>query len=139
MEENGHSSNNGRASHNIGRLGNLVRVTKLGQYQPFLLLFFGHYNCFWLPQSLPLECAIATAFKILLVEFCVLIPFFGSYAQENDDFFELISSKFLSDTRYPPSIQAASARLLLSCSLTWIVRLLYLLFSLVIVFFKFMV
>ncbi|KAB1204516.1 hypothetical protein CJ030_MR8G021832 [Morella rubra] len=63
MKENGHSSNNGRASHNIGRLGNLVR--------------------------------------------------------ENDDFFELISSKFLSEARYPASIQAAAARLLLSCSLTW--------------------
>ncbi|KAE8056460.1 hypothetical protein FH972_013233 [Carpinus fangiana] len=44
----------------------------------------------------------------------------GNLVRENDDFFELISSKFLSDTRYPPSIQAASARLLLSCSLTWI-------------------
>ncbi|KAG6706329.1 hypothetical protein I3842_07G218400 [Carya illinoinensis] len=63
MEENGHSSTNGRASHNVGRLGNLVR--------------------------------------------------------EYDDFFELISSKFLSETRYPPSIQAAAARLVLSCSLTW--------------------
>jgi HIV-1 Vpr-binding protein len=64
MEENGHSPNNGRAAHNIGRLGNVVR--------------------------------------------------------ENDDFFELISSTFLSETRYPRSVQAAAARLLLSCSLTWI-------------------
>ncbi|KAF3943041.1 hypothetical protein CMV_030361 [Castanea mollissima] len=64
MEENGHFPNSIRASHNIGRLGSLVR--------------------------------------------------------ENDDFFELISSKFLSEARYPPSIQAAASRLLLSCSLTWI-------------------
>ncbi|GAV63643.1 hypothetical protein CFOL_v3_07161 [Cephalotus follicularis] len=64
MKSNAHSLNNARASHNIGRLGNLVR--------------------------------------------------------ENDDFFELISSKFLSDTRYSTSVQAAAARLLLSCSLTWI-------------------
>ncbi|XP_022141621.1 DDB1- and CUL4-associated factor homolog 1 isoform X2 [Momordica charantia] len=63
MAENGHSSSNGRGSHSIGRLGNVVR--------------------------------------------------------ENDEFFELISSKFLSDTRYSSSIQAAAARLLLSCSLTW--------------------
>ncbi|CAL5439733.1 unnamed protein product [Camellia sinensis] len=64
MEETGHSSlNNGRASHNVGRLGNLVR--------------------------------------------------------ENDEFFELISSRFLSEARYPVSVQAASARLLFSCSLTW--------------------
>ncbi|KAK9279356.1 hypothetical protein L1049_013035 [Liquidambar formosana] len=64
MEESGHSSlNNARASHNIGRLGNLLR--------------------------------------------------------EHDEFFELISSKFLSETRYSTSVQAAAARLLLSCSLTW--------------------
>ncbi|KAI5656747.1 hypothetical protein M9H77_25540 [Catharanthus roseus] len=66
MEEIGHSSlnNNGRSSHSIGRLGNLIR--------------------------------------------------------ENDEFFELISSKFLSESRYSVSIQAAAARLLLSCSLTWV-------------------
>ncbi|KAM5566240.1 DDB1- and CUL4-associated factor [Rosa sericea] len=64
MEESGHSSSNGRASHNIGRLGNLVR--------------------------------------------------------EHDDFFELISAKYLSDTRYSASVQAAAARLFLSCSLTLI-------------------
>ncbi|KAF2313570.1 hypothetical protein GH714_011790 [Hevea brasiliensis] len=65
VEGNGHSSfNNSRASHTIGRLGNLVR--------------------------------------------------------ENDEFFELISSKFLSETRYSASIQAAASRLLMNCSLTWI-------------------
>ncbi|KAA8521008.1 hypothetical protein F0562_011704 [Nyssa sinensis] len=63
MEETGHSSNNSRASHNIGQLGNLIR--------------------------------------------------------ENDDFFELVSSKFLSETRYSISVQAAATRLLFSCSLTW--------------------
>lgn len=65
MKENGDSSfNNSRASHNIGRLGSLVR--------------------------------------------------------DNDEFFELISSRFLSETRYSTSIQAAAARLLMTCSLTWI-------------------
>uniref|UniRef100_A0A803NLD6 Uncharacterized protein n=2 Tax=Cannabis sativa TaxID=3483 RepID=A0A803NLD6_CANSA len=64
MEENGHASSNSRASHNIGRLGTVIR--------------------------------------------------------ENDDFFELISSTYLSESRYAPSVQAASARLLLSCSVTWI-------------------
>ncbi|CAA0831916.1 DDB1- and CUL4-associated factor homolog 1 [Striga hermonthica] len=64
MEDADHSStNNGRTSHNIGRLGNLIR--------------------------------------------------------ENDEFFELISSKFLTDNRYSTSVQAATTRLLVSCSLTW--------------------
>ncbi|KAL9227175.1 hypothetical protein vseg_002899 [Gypsophila vaccaria] len=43
----------------------------------------------------------------------------GNSIRDNDDFFELISSKFLSDSRYSISIQAAAARVLLSCSLTW--------------------
>ncbi|KAI3970170.1 hypothetical protein MKW92_015146 [Papaver armeniacum] len=65
MEELGNSApNNGRASHNIGRLGNVVR--------------------------------------------------------DNDEFFELISSEFLSDSRYSLSIQSAAIRLLLSCSTTWV-------------------
>ncbi|XP_061347749.1 DDB1- and CUL4-associated factor homolog 1 isoform X2 [Gastrolobium bilobum] len=65
MEENDHSSSsNARASHNVGRLGSIIR--------------------------------------------------------ENDEFFELISSKFLSETRYTTSIRAAAVRLLLICSLTWI-------------------
>ncbi|GJS30218.1 DDB1- and CUL4-associated factor homolog 1 [Tanacetum coccineum] len=64
MEETDHASlNNGRASHNIGRLGNLIR--------------------------------------------------------DNDEFFELISVKFLSETRYSVSVKAAALRLLYSCSLTW--------------------
>ncbi|KAL6501850.1 hypothetical protein OROGR_026983 [Orobanche gracilis] len=64
MENADHSStNNARSSHNIGRLGNLIR--------------------------------------------------------ENDEFFELISSKFLTESRYSLSVQAATARLLVSCSLTW--------------------
>ncbi|GMI88478.1 DDB1-CUL4 associated factor 1 [Hibiscus trionum] len=63
-EENGPSSSNGRASHNVGQLGNLIR--------------------------------------------------------ENDEFFDLISSKFLSESRYSTAVQAAAARLLLSCSVTWI-------------------
>lgn len=37
MEESGHSSSNGRASHNIGRLGNLVRVTSFGLWLPFFI------------------------------------------------------------------------------------------------------
>ncbi|KAL5144994.1 DDB1- and CUL4-associated factor 1 [Glycine soja] len=44
----------------------------------------------------------------------------GGLIRENDEFFELISSKFLLETRYSTSIQAASGRLLLCCSLTWI-------------------
>ncbi|XP_021715939.1 DDB1- and CUL4-associated factor homolog 1-like [Chenopodium quinoa] len=64
MEEADHSSpNHTRASHSIGRLGNIIR--------------------------------------------------------ENDEFFELISAKFLSESRYSVSVQAAAARVLLSCSLTW--------------------
>ncbi|CAL1361805.1 unnamed protein product [Linum trigynum] len=64
VEENGRSSvNTTRASHNIGRLGNLVR--------------------------------------------------------ENDEFFELVSSKILAETSYSTAVQAAAARLIMSCSLTW--------------------
>ncbi|PIN09480.1 hypothetical protein CDL12_17941 [Handroanthus impetiginosus] len=63
MEDADHSTNNGRSSHNVGRLGNLIR--------------------------------------------------------ENDEFFELISSKFLTESRYSVSVQAAATRLLFSCSLTW--------------------
>ncbi|MCL7031601.1 hypothetical protein MKW94_002690, partial [Papaver nudicaule] len=64
MDELGNSApNNGRASHNIGRLGNVVR--------------------------------------------------------DNDEFFEMISSEVLSDSRYSISIQSAAIRLLLSCSTTW--------------------
>ncbi|KAK6927757.1 hypothetical protein RJ641_006348 [Dillenia turbinata] len=65
MEETGHSSSNNRSSHNIGKLGNLVR--------------------------------------------------------ENDEFFELISSKCLSESGYTTSVRAAAMRLLVSCSLTWVV------------------
>ncbi|GAB2276066.1 hypothetical protein Dimus_010807 [Dionaea muscipula] len=43
----------------------------------------------------------------------------ANLVRENDDFFELISSKFLTDTRYSISIQAASARVLMCCSPTW--------------------
>ncbi|KAL8536722.1 hypothetical protein ACS0TY_012053 [Phlomoides rotata] len=57
------STNNGRSSHNVGRLGTLIR--------------------------------------------------------ENDEFFELISSKFLTENRYSLSVQTATTRLLISCSLTW--------------------
>ncbi|MED6195206.1 hypothetical protein PIB30_035816 [Stylosanthes scabra] len=44
----------------------------------------------------------------------------GSLIRENDEFFELISSKFLAETTYSTAVQAATARLLLCCSLTWI-------------------
>ncbi|KAL3818395.1 hypothetical protein ACJIZ3_004300 [Penstemon smallii] len=57
------ATNNGRSSHNVGRLGNLIR--------------------------------------------------------ENDEFFELISSKFFTESRYSLSVHAATTRLLFSCSLTW--------------------
>nr|XP_011467203.1 PREDICTED: DDB1- and CUL4-associated factor homolog 1 [Fragaria vesca subsp. vesca] len=40
----------------------------------------------------------------------------GTVVRDHDDFFELISTKYLSDTRYSASVQAAAARLFLSCS-----------------------
>ncbi|KAL8156698.1 hypothetical protein AgCh_001704 [Apium graveolens] len=43
----------------------------------------------------------------------------GNLIRDNDDFFELISSKFLSESRYSLSVQAAAVRVLFSCSLTW--------------------
>ncbi|KAG7545517.1 LIS1 homology motif [Arabidopsis suecica] len=39
--------------------------------------------------------------------------------RENDEFFELISSTFLSENSYSTAVKAASARLLMNCSLTW--------------------
>ncbi|VVB10889.1 unnamed protein product [Arabis nemorensis] len=39
--------------------------------------------------------------------------------RENDEFFELISSTYLSDNSYSTAVKAASARLLMNCSLTW--------------------
>ncbi|XP_010447613.1 PREDICTED: DDB1- and CUL4-associated factor homolog 1 [Camelina sativa] len=39
--------------------------------------------------------------------------------RENDEFFELISSTFLSENAYSTAVKAASARLLMNCSLTW--------------------
>lgn len=67
-----------------------------------------------------------------MLNFCECIFALLSF-QENDEFFELISSKFLSETRYSTSIRAAAGRLLLCCSLTWIVRLSFHLFRFVIV------
>lgn len=43
----------------------------------------------------------------------------GSLVRENDEFYEYITSKFLSDTRYSVSVHLAAARLLLSTSPTW--------------------
>uniref|UniRef100_A0A7N0U836 LisH domain-containing protein n=1 Tax=Kalanchoe fedtschenkoi TaxID=63787 RepID=A0A7N0U836_KALFE len=43
----------------------------------------------------------------------------GDLLRDNEEFFELISSRFLSQTGYPISVQAASARLLVSCLLNW--------------------
>ncbi|WVZ87815.1 hypothetical protein U9M48_034392 [Paspalum notatum var. saurae] len=39
--------------------------------------------------------------------------------QDNDDFYELVFCKFLSDTSYSVAIRAAAARLLLSCHSAW--------------------
>ncbi|PKA64774.1 DDB1- and CUL4-associated factor like 1 [Apostasia shenzhenica] len=39
----------------------------------------------------------------------------GTLIRENDEFYELISSRFLSESRYSISIRAAAARILLSC------------------------
>ncbi|GMH10738.1 hypothetical protein Nepgr_012579 [Nepenthes gracilis] len=43
----------------------------------------------------------------------------ANLVRENDEFFELIASKFLSESRYSISVQAAATRLLLGCSPTW--------------------
>ena len=41
--------------------------------------------------------------------------------QDNDDFYELVFCKFLSDTSYSVAVRAAAARLLLSCHSAWTV------------------
>jgi hypothetical protein len=67
---------------------------------------------------------VTLSFIVLLDMFIIQILKEFPYLplQDNDEFFELISSRFLSETRYSTSIQAAAARLLMTCSLTWIVR-----------------
>jgi hypothetical protein len=44
-----------------------------------------------------------------------------TYQQDNDEFYELVFCKFLSDTSYSVAVQAAAARLLLSCHSAWTV------------------
>lgn len=101
MEENGHvAPNNGRSSHNVGRLGNLIRVALESLT---LLLWF-----FFLYIYGVLQYLLLTSRHLSL--------------QDNDEFFELISSKFLTERRYSVSVKAAAARLLFSCSLTWMVE-----------------
>lgn len=39
----------------------------------------------------------------------------GNLIRENDEFYELVSSKFLSESRYSTSIRSAAARVILSC------------------------
>lgn len=53
----------------------------------------------------------------------VLICLYLFLLQENEEFFELLTSKFLAESRYSVSVQAATTRLLFSCSLTWMVWL----------------
>ncbi|URE16758.1 LisH [Musa troglodytarum] len=43
----------------------------------------------------------------------------ANLVQENDEFYEAISSKFLSESRYSTGVRAAAARLILSCSSSW--------------------
>ncbi|KAL9660573.1 hypothetical protein QQ045_025389 [Rhodiola kirilowii] len=43
----------------------------------------------------------------------------GSLLRDNDELFELISSKFVTERQYSTSVKAASVRLLISCSQTW--------------------
>ncbi|XP_047966187.1 DDB1- and CUL4-associated factor homolog 1-like [Salvia hispanica] len=43
----------------------------------------------------------------------------GNLIRENEDFFELITSKFLKAGAHSVSVQAATTRILFSCSLTW--------------------
>lgn len=52
----------------------------------------------------------------------IFLSLLYSFLQENDEFFELLSSKFLSESRYSISIRAAAARVLLGCSLSWMVK-----------------
>jgi len=106
MEENGHSSSStARAAHIIGRLGGLIRVFSC----PLLIILFANFGVEFFLK-------LIYCIKLLRLYFWLFWTL-----QENDEFFELISSKFLLETRYSTSIQAASGRLLLCCSLTWIV------------------
>lgn len=56
-------------------------------------------------------------------EFLSIFTFLKSFLnfQENDEFYECITSKFISDSMHPVSVHLAAARLLLSTSPTWMV------------------
>ncbi|MQL76983.1 hypothetical protein Taro_009397 [Colocasia esculenta] len=49
-----------------------------------------------------------------------LIGRLGNLIQDNDEFFDLVQSKFLSESRYSVIIHAAATRLIVSCSSTWV-------------------
>ena len=61
---------------------------------------------------MPCKLSLLTSFEMLLN--------ISYFLQENDEFFELITSEFLAEGRGLP-LQAATTRLLYSCSLTWMV------------------
>lgn len=108
LEETANSPfNNIRSSHNIGRLGNLVQACIV---QSFLY------------SSSRLFCLWRRVINIFLFwdEFFPVFLF-----QESDEFYDLISSKFLTESVYSLSIRAAAARLLISCSSCWMVSLLF--------------
>lgn len=103
--------NNGRSSHTIGKLGRIIKVIHFFYRVNWKRIFFDTISF-----TVAFHC-IGGKIGCFIFNFLIL--------QENDDFFELISSKFLSDNRYSTSIRAASARLLLSCSATLMVSFLF--------------
>ncbi|KAK1397783.1 hypothetical protein POM88_007646 [Heracleum sosnowskyi] len=80
-------------------------------------------KCAWLLSDDQFEKKIENAPTIFLNIFKIIVLIINVESlplyQENDDFFELISLKFLSESRYSTSVQASSVRVLFSCSLTW--------------------
>lgn len=94
------SSNVSRSAHTIGRLVNLIRVS------PSVILRF--------PLSMNEIKSISQGrVKYLDIEFiCV---------QDDDDFFELISTRYLVEGIYSTKLRAATARLLYSCVSCWMV------------------
>ncbi|GER39787.1 DDB1- and CUL4-associated factor homolog 1 [Striga asiatica] len=76
----------------------------------------GSVDKFWF--SFPVRCGLGCVSAHLLNKYSAANHFF-LFLQDNDEFFELISSKFLTENRYSTTVQAAATRLLVSCSSTW--------------------
>lgn len=65
------------------------------------------------------QCAANPTFNNTNTRSAYTIGKLANLLRDNDDFYELVFCKFLSDTSYSVAVRAAAARLLLSCHSAW--------------------